>query len=141
MAMPQGIRDGLQVETKVAEDLPPVWGDERALADCFSHLLRNAMEALAGRADGLIHMEAATAGLPGTKVQVTVRDNGPGIPDTLQDKVFSPFCTTKPRGMGLGLPIVKRTVIDHNGQVEVQTGPSGTAVTILLPSSQPGENS
>lgn len=141
LAMPQGVRDGLQVETQVADDLPPVWGDERALADCFSHLLRNAMEALAGRADGVIHLDAKPTGLPKNKVQVTVRDNGPGIPETLQDKVFSPFCTTKPRGMGLGLPIVKRTVVDHNGQVEVHTGPSGTAVTVLLPSSQPGENS
>lgn len=139
LAMPQGIRDGLHVETNLSPDLPPVWGDERALADCFAHLLRNAMEALAGRADGAIKLEARRTAADTPNVQVTIRDNGPGIPDPLRDKIFSPFCTTKPRGMGLGLPIVKRTVVDHNGRVDVQTNPSGTAVTILLPSTTPGD--
>jgi nitrogen-specific signal transduction histidine kinase len=140
MALPQGTRDGLRVETHLASDLPAVWGDDRALADCFAHLVRNAAEALAGRADGAILMEAARSGSQAGNIQVTVRDNGPGIPDTLRDKIFSPFCTSKPRGMGLGLPIVKRTVVDHNGRVDVQTGQQGTTVTILLPSSTTGEH-
>jgi nitrogen-specific signal transduction histidine kinase len=51
----------------------------------------------------------------------------------LKEKVFSPFCTTKPRGMGLGLPIVKRTVFDHNGRVDIESNPQGTAVSVMLP--------
>lgn len=139
LALPQGTRDGLRLETRLAPDLPAVWGDDRALADCFAHLIRNSAEALAGRADGAITMEAARAGATAGNVQITVRDNGPGIPDGLRDKIFSPFCTTKPRGMGLGLPIVKRTVVDHNGRVDVQTGQDGTTVTILLPATAQGE--
>ena len=139
LAMPQGVRDGLHVETILSPDLPPVWGDERALADCFAHLLRNSIEALAGRADGSIKVEATHGGTAARNVHVTIRDNGPGIPAPLCDKVFSPFCTTKPRGMGLGLPIVKRTVVDHNGQVDYQTGKNGTAVTIQLPLATSGD--
>ena len=139
LALPQGTRDGLKLETRLAPDLPAVWGDDRALADCFAHLIRNSAEALAGRADGAITMEAARAGTAVGNVQITVRDNGPGIPDPLQDKIFSPFCTTKPRGMGLGLPIVKRTVVDHNGRVDVRSGQDGTTVTILLPANGQGE--
>ncbi len=132
LALPQGLRDGLRVDTRIAPDLPPVWGDERALSDCFAHLLRNAAEALAGRADAHIGIDARPSEQP-RGVRVTVRDNGPGIAPPLRDKVFSPFCTTKPRGMGLGLPIVQRTLIDHNGRVELDTGGDGTAVTISLP--------
>lgn len=64
---------------------------------------------------------------------VTVHDNGKGISADLKDKVFSPFCTTKARGMGLGLPIVKRTVFDHNGPVDIASDPHGTSVNVMLP--------
>jgi two-component system sporulation sensor kinase A len=51
----------------------------------------------------------------------------------LKDKIFSPFCTTQPRGMGLGLPIVKRTIFDHNGRVEIDSSSNGTIVNVTLP--------
>jgi nitrogen-specific signal transduction histidine kinase len=66
-------------------------------------------------------------------VLVTVHDNGKGISADLKDKIFSPFCTTKARGMGLGLPIVKRTVFDHNGRVDIASDPHGTSVNVMLP--------
>jgi nitrogen-specific signal transduction histidine kinase len=56
----------------------------------------------------------------------------------LKDKIFSPFCTTKPRGMGLGLPIVKRTIFDHNGRVDIDSNPQGTSVSVLLPVAEDG---
>ena len=70
---------------------------------------------------------------------VTVQDNGHGIAPEMREKVFSPFCTTKARGMGLGLPIVKRTVFDHNGRVDIDTSASGTAVSIALPATANGD--
>ena len=70
---------------------------------------------------------------------VTVQDNGHGIAPEMREKVFSPFCTTKARGMGLGLPIVKRTVFDHNGRVDIDTSTSGTAVSIALPATANGD--
>jgi nitrogen-specific signal transduction histidine kinase len=66
-------------------------------------------------------------------VVVTVHDNGRGISADLRGKIFSPFCTTKARGMGLGLPIVKRTVFDHNGRVDIDSDRYGTSVSVLLP--------
>ncbi len=71
-------------------------------------------------------------------VVVTVHDNGKGISADLKDKIFSPFCTTKARGMGLGLPIVKRTVFDHNGRVDVDSNSHGTSVSVLLPVAENG---
>jgi len=66
-------------------------------------------------------------------VGIFIQDNGPGIPPDMIEKVFSPFCTTKARGLGLGLPIVKRTIVDHNGQVQITANSLGTCVTITLP--------
>ena len=72
-------------------------------------------------------------------VLVTVHDNGKGISAELKDKIFSPFCTTKARGMGLGLPIVKRTVFDHNGRVDIASDPHGTSVNVMLPAAENGD--
>jgi nitrogen-specific signal transduction histidine kinase len=71
-------------------------------------------------------------------VMVTVRDNAGGISPELKDRIFSPFCTTKPRGMGLGLPIVKRTVFDHHGRLEIDSSPHGTSVRVMLPATSAG---
>src|SRR2546423_329027 len=101
----------------------------------FAHLLANAAEASADRNKPRITLTAKPIreGRQQAAVVVTVRDNGTGIAPEIKDKIFSPFCTTKPRGMGLGLPIVKRTVFDHQGRVEVDSTSKGTEVSVLLP--------
>jgi signal transduction histidine kinase len=56
------------------------------------------------------------------------------------EKVFSPFFTTKPRGLGLGLPIAKRTLFDHRGAITMRSEGKGVCVTVQLPVTQPGRN-
>ena len=135
-----GGNGGLAVETSLPNDLPKVLGDETALAEAFAHLVANAAEALSGRTKPRITLTAKPVrdGKHASGVIVTVRDNGKGIAPDLKDKVFSPFCTTKPRGMGLGLPIVKRTVFDHNGRVDIDSTSHGTLVSVMLPASPNG---
>jgi PAS domain S-box-containing protein len=130
-----GLNGGVQVETSLPSDLPRVLGDESALAEAFAHLVGNAAEALSGKAKARIVLSAKSTSEAGraSGVVVTVRDNAGGIAPELKDRVFSPFCTTKPRGMGLGLPIVKRTVFDHNGRVEIDSSTQGTSVSVMLP--------
>jgi len=72
---------------------------------------------------------------PVTYAVVDVSDTGPGIPQRLHDKVFEPFFTTKPagQGSGLGLAMVRETVVAHGGLVELTSDPLGTTVRILLP--------
>jgi nitrogen-specific signal transduction histidine kinase len=72
-------------------------------------------------------------GIARLAVVIEVIDNGAGIPETIQSKVFSPFCTTKARGVGLGLPIVRRTMIDHCGLIAIDSSQTGTTVTLSLP--------
>ena len=131
----RSVHNGFSIETTLPDDLPPVVGDETALAEAFAHLVANAAEATFGRPKARITLSAKPVrdGSRTSGVVVTVYDNGRGIAAELKDKIFSPFCTTKPRGMGLGLPIVKRTVFDHNGRVDIDSNPHGTSVRVLLP--------
>lgn len=130
-----GVNGKVEIETSLPNDLPRVLGDESALAEAFAHLVANAAEASADRNKPRITLSAKPVreGRKSAGVVVTVRDNGSGIASDLKEKIFSPFCTTKPRGMGLGLPIVKRTVFDHHGRVEVDSTSKGTLVSIVLP--------
>jgi PAS domain S-box-containing protein len=130
-----GINGKVELETSLPSNLPRVLGDETALAEVFAHLLANAAEASADRRNPRITLSAKPVrdGQQPAAVVVTVRDNGTGIAPEMKEKIFSPFCTTKPRGMGLGLPIVKRTVFDHHGRVEVDSTSKGTQVSVLLP--------
>ncbi len=133
-----GVNGGIEVETSLPGNLPHVLGDEEALAEAFAHLVANAAEALSHQKKRRIALSVKPLREndgPGGVV-ITVRDNGKGIAPELKEKIFSPFCTTKPRGMGLGLPIVKRTIFDHNGRVDIDSGPQGTSVSVLLPGTE-----
>ena len=132
--------NGVAVETSLADDLPKIVGDEKALTEAFAHLVANAAEATSGQTKRRITLTAKPVreGSRASGVVVTVRDNGKGIAPELKDKIFSPFVTTKARGIGLGLPIVKRTVFDHHGRVDVESTPRGTEVSVLLPAKQNG---
>jgi PAS domain S-box-containing protein len=133
-------KNGVAIDTTLPNDLPKVLGDETALTEAFAHLVANAAEATSGQTKPRITLDAKQIreGDHASGVIVTVKDNGKGISADLKDKVFSPFCTTKARGMGLGLPIVKRTIFDHNGRVDIDSNPHGTSVSVMLPASPNG---
>ena len=134
-------KNGVAIDTTLANDLPRVMGDEEALTEAFAHLVANAAEATSGQSKPRITLAAKSIreGDRASGVVITVRDNGKGISPDLREKIFSPFCTTKARGMGLGLPIVKRTIFDHNGRVDIDSSSSGTSVSVMLPASPTAE--
>jgi signal transduction histidine kinase len=68
-----------------------------------------------------------------------VRDDGPGIPEELRERIFQPFVTGRAGGVGLGLTFVKRAVHEHRGRVSVESGPAGgTRVRVELPLARAG---
>lgn len=131
-----------RIEAIVDPSLPKLVADEPSIRSSLTHLVVNALEALPRKEDGRIEVRAesyrpSAGGVNGSTppgVMFTVQDNGHGIPREIHSKVYSPFCTTKARGMGLGLPISKRTAVDHNGEIDIESGRDGTRVTLRLPS-------
>ena len=128
--------NNIEMKSSTEKGLPKMEGDEAALVECFGHLIVNAKEALKHSEKPLILIDLSRNGCD---LLVSVKDNGDGIPSDIKDKVFSPFCTTKPRGIGLGLPIVRRTVADHKGTVTIETNDKGTHVSVALPVNHPGQ--
>ncbi len=128
--------------------LPRVLGDRDQLIQVFLNLVRNAADALpetggeitltTGYRPG-VKFGAAVAGerlsLP---LEVTVRDNGAGVPTDLMPYIFDPFVTTKRGGSGLGLALVAKIIGDHGGVIECESVPRRTIFRILLPKAAAG---
>lgn len=107
--------------------LPHINADEVLLRQAFTNLLQNALEAMS---DG---GEMQVRGFINDFVCVSISDTGHGIPESIRDKIFLPFYTTKERGTGLGLAIVHKIVVSHGGDLKVDTGDKGTTFTIRFP--------
>lgn len=117
----------------LAIDLPPpalmVMGNRVRLEQVLINLFQNALEALEGRNDARVDVSVEETG---GGVTVSVSDNGPGIPAEILRSLFTPFNTSKEKGLGLGLVISKDIVADYGGRIEVASRDSGTSFTIFL---------
>ncbi|TPL03127.1 MULTISPECIES: sensor histidine kinase [unclassified Mesorhizobium] len=117
----------------LAITLPPpalkVMGNRLRLEQVLINLFQNALEALEGRDDAKVEVSAAETG---DDVALMVSDNGPGIPPAILKSLFTPFNTSKEKGLGLGLVISKDIVADYGGRIEVSSSGQGTRFTIHL---------
>lgn len=95
------------------------------------NLMRNALEAMAGLEQRALTIIAARAG---EKIEIRVADTGPGLPEQVRDRLFEPFVTTKPDGMGVGLSVCRTIVEAHGGQLsgEDRAG-GGTVFRLTIP--------
>lgn len=125
-----GARGG---EIIVRGEFADVMGDEVLLRQAFSNLCRNALEACLDAdvvprivVDSLVDRRASV-------IRISVSDNGPGVPAELADRVFRPFFTTKARGTGLGLALVLKIIVTHNGRVGLDPSHQGAQVIVTLP--------
>jgi len=132
------------IHAMLAPDLPCVMGDTTQLRQVIHNLLQNAQDALADQPAGgaapridivteAIHYEGAD-GSTGTAVRLAIVDNGPGFSPKILSRAFEPYVTSKARGTGLGLPMVKKIIDEHGGRIDVANrsdGP-GASVSILL---------
>ena len=120
-----------KIEIRLDSSLPPVLGDATQLRQIIHNLLRNAEDALEGCDGGRIAIET---GFSGRYARLQISDDGPGFPADLLPRIFEPYVTTKSRGTGLGLPIVKKIVEEHQGSIEISNAPEGGArIDIRLP--------
>jgi two-component system, cell cycle sensor histidine kinase and response regulator CckA len=139
-----------EVRIEAEETLPPLSVDRGQMLQVFQNLIINALQALPPNGGRIVlsagaHTIAAgaDASLPaGEYIEISVADNGSGIPPEVREHMFEPFFTTKKNGTGLGLPTVRNIVLRHGGEVRVHSAPGeGTRFVILLPrTTKPVEN-
>ncbi|MFZ0544517.1 MAG: HAMP domain-containing sensor histidine kinase [Candidatus Promineifilaceae bacterium] len=129
----------IEIRTDTAPGLPIIHCDQNQITQVLINLLINARDALRPHGiqsnGGLVEIKSWIL-LDEPAVAFSVRDNGPGIPARIRDRIFTPFFTTKPmgEGTGLGLSIVKGIVEQHNGRITAENHPDGGALfTVILP--------
>jgi nitrogen fixation/metabolism regulation signal transduction histidine kinase len=133
------------IHAELASDLPPVMGDATQLRQLIHNLLQNAQDAVSERPNAeaepaRIDLVTETVHFPGsdgvaqTAVRLTITDNGPGFATRILARAFEPYVTSKTRGTGLGLAMVKKIVEEHGGRVDIQNrrNVSGAKIVILL---------
>ena len=125
--------------------LPAVKGDEERLTQVFLNLATNALEALARQGAGgtvrirtrIVRDARLLEGPVRQAASVEVEDDGPGVPNELQEQIFYPLVTTRAEGTGLGLALVKSCVEGCGGAVQLESRPGRTVFRVLLPLAPP----
>jgi signal transduction histidine kinase len=141
IALTQGevVKHGVSVQTHLAAGLPLIQGDRVQLQQVLVNLILNAVEAMSGVREGSRALLISTGQEASGGVLVTVQDSGPGLHPESVDRLFDAFYTTKPGGMGMGLPICRSIVEAHGGRIWISrtAGPGATVqFTLPLPSAQ-----
>ncbi|MGZ9043203.1 MAG: sensor histidine kinase, partial [Telluria sp.] len=122
--------------------LPSVMGDPTQLRQVIHNLLQNAQDAMTDRGPDApppridvtteaVHYQGAD-GTAGTAVRLSIVDNGPGFAPRILARAFEPYVTSKARGTGLGLPMVKKIVDEHGGRIDIQNRSDGTGASVLI---------
>jgi|GEM_PF-1476645 len=134
-------RDSISLDLRLARDLNPVEADPTQMQQVLLNLLRNANDAVASRPPGSRKIMIATRNGKDDTVEVAVSDNGVGIPDDVRQRIFSPFYTTKDKGLGMGLSISHTIVESHGGRLTCEPRPeTGTTFVMALPNKGWGAN-
>jgi two-component system sensor kinase FixL len=127
-------RNGIWLQTRLADDLPLVPADRVQLQQVIMNLIVNAIEAMAGIGDRPRELTIASAKGDANTVFVAVQDTGPGIDPADLDRLFQSFYTTKPDGIGMGLAISRSIVEAHGGTLSATPNqPHGATFQFTVP--------
>jgi two-component system nitrogen regulation sensor histidine kinase GlnL len=126
------------IERDYDPSLPPIKLDRNQIIQAMLNLGRNAVQAMQHSGRLILRTRALTSISIGTRryrlvASIQFEDNGPGVPEQLQDTLFYPFVTGRAEGTGLGLAIAQDLVSRHGGLIEFESRPGRTVFTLLLP--------
>ena len=119
-----------QINTETPPPQIRVHGNRIRLEQVLINLVQNALEATEGGSASKVTVRTTVTE---DEVQLIVSDNGPGIPETIMQSLFTPFNTSKDRGLGLGLVICHDIIAEYGGRIEVESSGAGTEFTVHLP--------
>jgi nitrogen fixation/metabolism regulation signal transduction histidine kinase len=133
---------GAEVRVELDPNVPQVEVDAGRIRQLVHNLIKNALEALEGRSDGVVDVSTRCIEDSGCRfVELEIADNGTGIPQELMEHLFEPYVTSKVKGNGLGLAIVKKIAEENGGVVWADSVPGdGAKITVRLQAAtQPGQ--
>lgn len=120
-----GVGRDFKIEFRFDPEASQAWMDKVQVQQVLFNLMRNAVEAMSDCECRVLTI--ATEG-QGELVEVSISDTGPGLPEHVRQRIFQPFVTTKPEGMGVGLSICRQIVQAHGGRLWAEDGPNGGTV-------------
>jgi nitrogen fixation/metabolism regulation signal transduction histidine kinase len=125
----------VDIVTRLEDGLPHIEADPGRIRQLLHNLIKNALEATEQQGQQRVTVTTRTLEEAGYKVvELAVEDNGPGIPEAMLRDLFEPYITTKPKGSGLGMAIVKKIVEEHGGIISAENRPgSGACVIVRFP--------
>ena len=130
----EALKNGISVQTELTEDLPLVEGDRVQLQQVVLNLVLNAIQAMGPATDGAGEVIITTARAEAGDVLVEVKDSGPGLDPDSFERIFEPFYTTKPGGLGVGLSICRSIIEAHGGRLWVTANsPRGAIFHFTVP--------
>jgi len=139
LARVEAMQNEVEIETRIDRGLPPILADHIQIEQVLLNLLRNAIDAIATAGSRKRSIVVAAQYKNGHMVQVSVADSGPGVITEVASRLFEPFVTTKPEGMGMGLSISRSIVESHDGSLRMAPNfPSGAIFFVDLPTAESG---
>lgn len=134
LARGEAIKNGISVQTELADGIQLLDGDRVQLQQVILNLVMNAVEAMSATSEGARELLISTRKTESDVVLVAVRDSGPGLTPTTLDHLFEAFYTTKPGGLGLGLSICRSIIETHGGRLSARANvPRGAIFEFSLP--------
>ena len=131
----EAANNSVSVRTQFAEGLPRVQGDRVQLQQVMLNLIVNAIQAMSGIGEGARELQISVDAVPSEGgVRIGVRDTGPGLSPESLSRLFEPFYTTKPEGMGMGLSICRSIIEAHGGRLcAIPCEPQGALFQFTIP--------
>jgi PAS domain S-box-containing protein len=128
------VKNGVSVQTQLAEGLPLIQGDRVQLQQVILNLIINAVEAMSGASEGSRELLISTRISESDGVLVLVRDSGPGLAPAGLERIFEAFYTTKPGGLGMGLSVCRSIIEAHGGRLWANPNvPQGAVFQFTVP--------
>ena len=125
--------DNINVNIDLDNNITDVKGDPDRIRQLIHNLVKNSLEALQDKENGIINIKTHIEKIGNKKFTIlSISDNGPGFDPSIIDRAFEPYTTTKDNGNGLGLSIVKKIVDEHAGQINIKNKKDGAQVEVYL---------
>jgi len=132
--------ENLKIQRDYDPSIPEVYGDEDLFIQAILNIFKNAQQALTLTEDPLItiksrvtYSQPINGTIHSTLCEVSIIDNGPGIPQDIQEQIFFPMVSSKESGSGLGLSISQDIIRIHGGAISFKSESNGTTFSILIP--------